>query len=122
LQNNIIKQMSVYDLEERTLKFAKDTIFLCKKLPKDGINSPMISQLIRSATSVGANYREANDGLGKKDFILRLKIARKEAKETSYWLELLSSNNPVYFSDFQSLINECIELRNIFSSMIAKLK
>ena len=70
-----------YDLEERTLKFSRKNIQLCKQLPKDSINNNLINQLIRSATSIGANYREANDALGKKDFIHRVRIARKEAKE-----------------------------------------
>ena len=110
--------MKVYDLEQRTLTFSKDVISLCRKLPKNSINLPLISQIVRSATSIGANYREANDGLGKKDFLLRLRIARKEAKESSYWLELLAESNQQI--DFSVLINECLELRNILSSIITK--
>jgi four helix bundle protein len=110
--------MKIYNLEDRTLQFSKDSILLCKKLPKNIINSPLIAQVVRSSTSIGANYREANDGLGKKDFILRLRIARKEAKETSYWFELLAEANPLV--NFSVLIKECLELRNILSSIIAK--
>jgi four helix bundle protein len=110
--------MKVYDLEQRTLTFPKDVISLCRKLPKNSINLPLISQIVRSATSIGANYREANDGLGKKDFLLRLRIARKEAKESSYWLELLAESNQQI--DFSVLIKECLELRNILSSIITK--
>ncbi len=83
---------------------------------------PLISQIVRSGTSIGANYREANDGLGKKDFVLRLRIARKEAKETSYWLELLMNANSEFDSEFKNLIKECVELRNILSSIISKSK
>jgi four helix bundle protein len=109
-----------YNLEERTLSFSKKVISICKKIPRDAVNLPLVSQLIRSSTSIGANYREANDKLGKKDFVLRIRIARKEAKETSYWLELLAEDNPE--TDFSELIKECIEFRNILSSIILKSK
>lgn len=110
--------MPIYNLEVRTLQFAKNIIDICKKIPKNSVNLPLINQIIRSSTSIGANYREANDGLGKKDFIHRLRIARKEAKETSYWLELLTETDPQ--TDFSLLIKECKELRNILSSIISK--
>ncbi len=109
-----------YDLEERTLKFAKQVIILCKKLPSNTINFKLIDQLIRSAGSIGANYREANDSLGKNDFIHRLRIVRKEAKETIFWLELVKESNPEVKID--NLINECIQLRNIFSYIIKKIE
>lgn len=110
--------MPIYNLEERTLQFAKNIIDICKKIPKNSVNLPLVNQIVRSATSIGANYREANDGLGKKDFIHRLRIARKEAKETSYWLDLLVETDPQI--DFSSLTKECQELRNILSSIITK--
>lgn len=109
-----------YDLEERTLNFSKEVIRFCKKLPKETVNFKLIDQLIRSSTSVGANYREANDSLGKRDFIHRLKIARKEAKETIYWLELILENNLGQNKQVGQLINEAIELRNILSAIIIK--
>lgn len=112
--------MAIYNLEERTLQFSQNLITFCYKLPKTNINSPLINQIVRSGTSVGANYREANDGLGKKDSVHSLKIARKEAKETSYWLELLLNSNPNFELDLNPLIKECVELRNILSSMINK--
>ena len=83
------KNKKPYDLEERTLMFAKDVIRFCKKLDSDVINVRLIGQVIRSAGSVGANYREANEALSKKDFVHRIRITRKEAKESSYWLMLL---------------------------------
>ena len=104
--------MTIYNLEDRTLQFSKDIIALCKELFRNGINLPLISQIVRSATSVGANYREANDGLGKKDFVLRLRIARKEAKESSYWLELLAESNPQI--DFSVLIRNVWNLEIYF--------
>jgi len=86
-------QNKPYDLEERTLEFAKGIIRLSKKLPKDVINIRLIGQLINASGSVGANYREANEALSKKDFVHRMKITRKECKESSYWLELLKEAN-----------------------------
>lgn len=102
-----------FDLEERTLEFSKNLLLFCKTLPKTQTNN----QLIRSGTSVGANYIEANDALGKKDFIHRLRISRKEAKETIYWLKLIDTNDKDTLS---ILINEAVELRNILSSTINK--
>lgn len=110
--------MPIYDLEKRTLQFSKNVIDICKKLQMNSISSPLVSQIVRSSTSIGANYREANDGLGKKDFVHSLRIARKEAKETSYWLDLLAETNPN--TDFSTLSRECQELRNILSSIISK--
>jgi len=107
-----------FDLEDRTLKFAKEIIKLCKQLPSNTVNFKLVDQLIRSAGSIGANYREANDSLGKKDFIFRLRISRKEAKETVFWLELLLEANPNL--QVSKHIQECTELRNIFSAIIKK--
>ena len=78
-----------YDLEDRTLKFAKDVRTFIKLLPKTAAHFEDGKQLIRSSGSVGANYIEANDSLSKKDFLMRIKISRKEAKESRYWLRLL---------------------------------
>ncbi len=111
-----------YDLEERTLTFAKQTIDLCKKLPNNTINFKLIDQIIRSSASVGANYREANDYLGKKDFLYRLRICRKEAKETQFWLDLILHSNPEFEKDIIILKEECLQLRKIVSSIINKFK
>jgi four helix bundle protein len=75
-----------YDSEERTEKFARDTIGLINLVPKSLVNNEIAKQLVRSSGSVGANYIEANEGLSRKDFALRVKICRKEAKESRYWL------------------------------------
>jgi four helix bundle protein len=121
--NNKTEKMSNacrFDLEERTLRFAKDCMELCKALDKNRINTPLIDQLIRSSTSVGANYREANQSLTKKDFYYRLNVCRKEAKESGYWLELLAhvdQNNTV---SVHSLIRESLELVRIFSSIVLR--
>jgi len=111
-----------FDLEERTTKFAKRVIKLCKALPKNNINYVLVSQVVRSAGSVGANYREANDALGKRDFIHRLRISRKEAKETIHWLELISESHSVFRKRMINLQQEAIELRNILSSIIIKVQ
>ena len=119
-QNTKNKLMTIYNLSERTLNFSKNIIQLCKKLPKNNINNPIVSQIVRSATSIGANYCEANDSLGKKDFIMRLRIARKEAKETSYWLEIILKLDRELKLEIEKSIKECIEIRNILSSIISK--
>ena len=110
-----------YDLEERTLEFSKVVIGLCKKLPATIVNRNLTSQLVRSCGSVGANYIEANDSLGKKDFVLRLKISRKEAKETIYWLKLVKESNKEFESEVNEILSEAVELRNILSSIINKV-
>jgi four helix bundle protein len=109
-----------YDLEERTLKFAKACVDLCKTLVKDVINIEFIGQLIRASGSVGANYREANESMSKKDFYHRIKICRKEAKESKYWLELLLHSNEKHSSRISPLIDEALQLTKIFGSIIVK--
>ena len=81
-------QRPKYDLEERTFQFAKDIRLFAKSITYTIINSDDLRQLIKSSGSIDANYREANNALSKKDFIMRLKISRKEAKESEYWLNL----------------------------------
>ncbi len=83
-----------YNLEKRTVKFSEDVIVFAKTLKKDVINLPLISQLIRAATSIGANYCEANGASSKRDFRNKICICKKEARETKYWLELLGKFNP----------------------------
>ncbi len=109
-----------YDFEERTLDFAKEIIRLCKLLPNNTVNFKLIDQIIRSGSSIGANYREANDALSKKDFINRLRISRKEAKETSFWLDLIIESNPDLQGKIAIIQQECLELRNILSAIITK--
>lgn len=112
--------MVTYNLEERTTKFGKRIINLCQELIKNEINKPLISQIIRSAGSVGANYREANDALGDKDFLHRMRISRKECKESLHWLELIEEANPQLKPRMQNLKNETREIKNILSSIILK--
>ncbi|MEL1242427.1 four helix bundle protein [Flavobacterium flavipallidum] len=109
-----------YDLEERTFLFAKECRSYIKKLPKTISNTEDGKQLVRSSGSVGANYIEANEKLGEKDLSFRLKIARKEAKESKYWLRLLQELNPEHQETSESLLFEVEELRKILSAIITK--
>ena len=109
-------------LDERTLEFGKRVIRLCKVLPKNTVTIEPIKQVMRSGCSVGANYREANDALSRKDFAFRLRISRKEAKETMYWLELLTEACPEFSKNIEPLTQEVYELVKILSAIIEKSK
>jgi len=109
-----------YDLEERTLKFAKEVIGFVKGLPRNIVNAEIAKQLIRSAGSIGANYIEANESLSKKDFLMRIKISRKESKESIYWLKLVETKDQE--KNRESLIGEAIQLMKIFGSIAEKTK
>ena len=112
-----------YDLEERTFQFALNVRLFVKKLPKSVINYEDGKQVVRSSGSVGANYIEANEKIGEKDLKYRLRIARKETKETMYWLKLiLNTNNNIDKEENKQLINEALELRKILSAILNKLK
>src|SRR3989338_6931112 len=110
-----------FDLEKRTTDFAKAVIKLCMNLPRNPMNDRLVGQVVGSSGSIGANYREANDALGTKDFVHKLKISRREAKETIHWLELIVVANPSVEKKVSLLIKEAIELRNILSSIISKV-
>jgi len=120
MDNNQTSNRHKFDLEERTTEFAKRVIRLCRALPKNPINYRLTGQAVGSAGSIGANYREANDALGKKDFLNRMRISRKESKEVIHWLELIEEANPEFKQRMQNLKKEAIELRNILSSIISK--
>ena len=103
------------------MEFAKKVRALVKKLPKGTANFEDGKQVIRSSGSVGANYIEANETLSKKDFIMRIKICRKEAKESGYWLRLVDTSNKAEMEEERSyLINEATELMKIFGSILQK--
>jgi four helix bundle protein len=114
-----IQTKKPYDLEERTLQYTKDVISLVSKAPKSLSNIEIAKQLIRSAGSVGANYIEANESLGKKDFVMHARIARKEAKESRYWLQLIECNDSLQ-SLRDPLIQESTELLKILSKIMEK--
>jgi len=110
-----------YDLEERTLRFAKEVREFVKVLPRGVANEEDIRQLVKASGSVGANYIEANESLSKKDFALHIKISRKEAKESRYWLRLLDTGGREPLEKTRdSLIREATELMNIFGSIVRK--
>lgn len=110
-----------YDLEERTFLFAKDVRVFIKTLKMTIANIEDSKQLIRSSGSIGANYIEANEALSKKDFKFRVKISRKESKESVYWLRLITETNELPNEiETKSLIQEATELKKILSSIIEK--
>jgi len=118
-----IQNSKQYNLEERTFKFSQSIRIFIKELPKTINSIEDGKQLIRSSGSVGANYIEANESLSRKDFIMRIKICRKEAKESIYWLKLLDVNASVNLESKRSeLIKEAIELMKIFGSILEKSK
>jgi four helix bundle protein len=110
-----------FDLEERTFKYAKDVFSFINTCPKTPVNNEISTQLIRSAGSVGANYIEAREALSKKDFAMRVKICRKETKESSYWLRLIEIKNEIQEGNRQALLIETGELFRIFSSIAEKV-
>lgn len=116
------QEAKCYDLEERTYQFAKRVRNFVKKLPRTIANIEDGKQLIRSSGSTGANYIEANESFSKKDFAMRIKICRKEAKESRYWLKLVETNSESLEKERQELIQEAIELTKIFGSMVEKSK
>ena len=111
-----------FDLEGRTAKFAETVILFAKRIPKSTVNTPLISQLVRAATSIGANYCEANDGVSKKDFRNKIGYCRKESKETMYWLRMIAVGNENLKEDARNLWQEAKELNLIFSKIFRSSK
>ncbi len=113
----------IYNLEERTLNFAVNIRKFLKKLPRTISNIEDVKQVTRSSGSVGANYIEANESLSKKDFKMRIKISRKEAKESVYWLKIIiANNNNIYKDEGVVLAQEAGELKKILSAILEKSK
>ncbi len=111
-----------YDLEERTAKFGEDIIDFCRTLKQDAISKPIISQCIRSTTSIGANYMEANSASSKKDFANKIFICKKEAQETKHWLRMLAKCFPERIKEIRKLWKECQELTMIFQKITSSLR
>ena len=109
-------------LRTKSKEFAKDIVFLCRKLKQNGIESALTNQLLRCGTSVGANIHEAQYAQGTKDFISKLEIALKECNESEYWLELLYETNSISREDFDVFRKQCIELRRMLVSSVTTLK
>ena len=108
-----------YDLEDRTYEFARRVRAFVKRLPRTIGNLEDIKQVVRSSGSVGANYIEANEALSKKDFRMRIRIARKESKETRYWLRLLDTqDDEALASQRDALAQESTELMLILGAIL----
>lgn len=107
-----------YDLEERTAKFGEEIIDFLKSLSRSPINDPLIKQLVRSATSIGANYAEADGAESKKDFRHKISICKKESKETKHWLRMISRSNQDKKTECRLLWQEAQEFTLIFSAII----
>ena len=122
LSTNFQSSAKVYDLEERTVKFGKTIIDFVRILPQDIVTKPLINQIVRSGTSVGANYCEADEASSKKDFANKISIAKKETRETRYWLKMLAHSNPNFVKDIDLLAKEALELNLIFAAIIRKVK
>ena len=110
----------IYDLEERTAKFGENIIDFSKLIPKSVITIPLIGQLVRSGTSVGANYCEADCAESRKDFEHKLGICKKEAKESKHWLRMIAKASPELKNEAKILWKESNELQLIFISIIKK--
>jgi len=111
-------------LLERLASFASDVILLCQKLPKTIVNIPLIKQIVRSASSIGANYNEACEAESAKDFVHKIGITKKECKETLFWLKLLETpkENEPYKNELVRLAKEANEYVLLFSAIIVKFR
>lgn len=111
-----------YDLEERTAKFGESIITFCKTFKQDNISAPIINQLVRSSTSIGANYMEANGASSRKDFQNKIFICKKESQETKHWLRMLTVCFPTQKETIEKLWKEVQELTLIFQKITTTLR
>ena len=109
-------------LRTKSKEFAKNIVFLCRKIKQNGVEGALINQLLRCGTSVGANVHEAQYAQGTKDFISKFEIALKECNESEYWLELLYETGSICEVEFKNHQKSCIELRRMLVSSITTLK
>ena len=113
----------IYDLEERSHQFAHQVRAFIRRLPRTISNSEDVRQLVRSSGSIGANYIEANESLGRKDFLLHIKISRKESKESRHWIRLLFVDSDAALEEIRErLVQESVELMNIFGAIFQKTR
>ena len=106
-----------FDLEERTAVFGENVIAFARRAPVNAVTSPLISQLVRAASSIGANYCEANDADSRKDFRFKIGLCRREARETKHWLRMLVAAEPALREDARQLWQEAKELNLIFGAI-----
>jgi len=111
------KKRTGYDLSERTARFSETIVLFAKKIPKTPVTMPLIKQLVRSGTSPGANYGEADEAVSRKDFRHRIAICKKEARETKYWLRTLVAAVPELRESARPLWQEAKELHMIFAAI-----
>ena len=109
-------------LRDKTKQFAKDVIFLCRRMKTEKKEAVLINQLLRSATSIGANVHEAQYAQGTKDFISKLEIAQKECYETEYWLEILYETDCMEENDYKQIHNSCGAIRRMLISSLKTIK
>lgn len=109
-----------FDLEERTARFSEEVIRFCRTIRKDVVSEPLIRQLVRAATSIGANYCEADDAASRREFRYRIGICRREARETKYWLRMLATAASDQAEEARRLWREAKELHLIFVSIVRK--
>lgn len=110
--------MADYDLIKRTIEYSRECIKFSKKIPANHISKPIITQFIKSSTSIGANYCEANNAESNADFRHKIAISRKEAQETSYWLEIMKSSFDEYKVEIDALLKESVEINLILSKIL----
>lgn len=113
-------KLRVYDLEERTAKFGEAILAFAKRIPVNEVTKPLIGQLVRSGTSVGANYCEADSAHSKKDFVHKIALCKAEARETKHWLRMIAVATPQTKENARKLWREANELMLIFSAIIRK--
>jgi four helix bundle protein len=106
-----------YDLEERTALFGESVIAFCKRIPLTQVTRSLIDQLVRAGTGIGANYLEADDSESKKDFLHKIRLCRKESRETKHWLRMIAAAEPVLKNDARALWQETKELNLIFGAI-----
>lgn len=110
-------QSKRYDLEERTAKFGEEIVAFAKSIPASTVTDPLIGQLVRSGTSVGSNYCEADDAGSKKEFRYRISVCKREARETKYWLRMIAAAVPGLKDKARALWQEAKELHLIFAAI-----
>lgn len=117
-----MSKLQNFDLEERTAKFGESIILFARSMKQDTISRPLISQIVRSSTSIGANYMEADGADSKKDFVYKIALCKKESKETKHWLRMLATTFPERKTEIQTFWKEAQELTLIFSAIIKTSK
>jgi len=119
---NQLENKNKYNLEERTAVFGENIIKFCRTLQCNIISTPLINQIVRSATSIGANYMEANGASSKKDFQNKIFICKKETQETKHWLRMLNVCEPNRTEELRKFWKEAQELTMIFHKIVCTLK